>query len=213
MKLKSNDNIRVFDKTVVAYDQWFENHRNAWQSELLAVKQFISGTEEALEIGVGTGRFASQMGILKGIEPAPEMAKMARARGIEVDEGMAENLPYTNEKFSTVLMVTIDCFLENIEKTYSEAFRVLKPGGQIVVGFLDKNGEAARRYKKVKDESDVYAQARFRSPEEIVTLLTKAGFGRFEFCQTLLVPDPDKTETPIPGYGKGSFVVVRGIKG
>ncbi|MCH8234020.1 MAG: class I SAM-dependent methyltransferase [Bacteroidetes bacterium] len=191
---------------------WFDGHKNAYQSELLAVKQFIPVAKEGIEIGVGSGRFASQLGIKKGIEPAPDMAQLARSRGIEVDERIAENLPYAGEQFNLVLMVTIDCFLNNIEKAYSEASRVLKSGGQIVVGFLDKNGETARKYKSKKVKSSVYKQAHFHSPEEMVSMLMKAGFGRFEFCQTLLVPDPEKVETPVPGYGKGSFVVVSGIK-
>lgn len=41
----------LFDKTAIAYDQWFEDHENAWRSELLAVKQFIPKAKHGLKSG------------------------------------------------------------------------------------------------------------------------------------------------------------------
>jgi len=35
-----------------------------------------------IEIGVGTGRFASQLGIKLGLEPSKSMASLARQRGM-----------------------------------------------------------------------------------------------------------------------------------
>ncbi len=202
----------LFDKTASAYDHWFEEHENAWRSEILAIKQFVPVGKEGLEVGVGTGRFAAEFGVRRGIEPARNMAKMARKRGIDVAEGVGENLPYPNNCFDFVLMVAVDCFVDDIEKTYREVFRVLKPGGRIIIGLLDKNGTVAKNYEAKKAPDNVYWNAHFHTAEETTNLLKKSGFRNFEFCQTLTVPDPPMIEPPVSGYGKGSFVAIKGEK-
>jgi SAM-dependent methyltransferase len=207
-----NTENNLFDKTAIEYDQWFDEHENAYQSELLAVKQFIPFGKYGLEVGVGTGRFAAELGIQKGVEPAPNMAAMAKARGIDVMEGVAENLPYADNQFDFVLMVAMDCFIDDIHKAYKEMYRVLKPSGRIIIGLLDKNGDVAKRYEAKKAPDNVYWYAHFHTTEETVALLESVGFSDFEFCQTLTTPDPSAVKQPISGYGKGSFVVIRAGK-
>lgn len=207
-----NTRNNLFDKTAVEYDQWFDENENAYKSELLAIKQFIPVGKDGLEVGVGTGRFAAELGIQKGIEPAPNMAAMARGRGIDVEIGVAENLPYADHQFDFVLMVAVDCFVDDIEKTYGEVYRVLKIGGQIIIGLLDKNGAVAKRYEAKKTPNNVYWFANFHTTEETVAMLENTGFSDFEFCQTLVVPDPSVVEKPIPRYDKGSFVVIKAVK-
>ena len=60
-----------------------------------------------------------------------------------------------------------------------------------------------------------YKEATFYSVPMIAELLTKAGFGDHQFCQTLFKPLGELMDTePVrDGYGEGSFVVVRGRKG
>ncbi len=64
-------------------------------------------------MGVGTGRFALPPGITVGVEPALAMTSIARKRGIEVYEARAEELPFDNESFDFVVMVTTICFLRD----------------------------------------------------------------------------------------------------
>ena len=207
-----NTENNLFDKTTIEYDQWFDNHEATYQSELLAVKQFIPTGKNGMEVGVGTGRFAAELGIQKGIEPASNMAEMARVRGIDVVEGVAEKLPYVDNQFDFVLMVAVDCFVDNIEQTYREIHRVLKPEGEIIIGLLDKNGAVAKKYEAKKAPDNVYLYAQFHTTEETITMLEQAGFDDFVFCQTLTVTDPPVVELPLPGYGEGSFVVIKGCK-
>jgi SAM-dependent methyltransferase len=83
----------VFDENAAAYDAWFDENPSIYRMELEAVRGFIPAIGEGLEIGVGTGRFALPLGITIGVEPSPRMAALARQRGIEVREGIAEALP------------------------------------------------------------------------------------------------------------------------
>ena len=83
----------TFDKYADEYDAWYERYKPAYESELFALKAFLPEDLEklkALEIGVGTGRFASSLGIGFGLEPSRAMAKIAKKRGIETVLGVAE---------------------------------------------------------------------------------------------------------------------------
>ncbi len=165
-----------------------------------------------MEVGVGTGRFAAPLGIRFGVDPSPPMARVARERGIQVAMGVGEALPFANASLDLVLMVTTACFLEDLDRGLREARRVLRTGGSIVVGFVDRASPLGAEYLARKDESVFYRAARFYTVPEILASLTQAGFGRFETCQTLFGP-PTRTppeECVKPGYGEGSFVAVRG---
>ena len=68
-----------------------------------------------MEIGVGTGRFAEPLGFREGVEPSPAMAERARRRGLEVTDGVAENLPLPDATYDVALMVTTICFVDDLE--------------------------------------------------------------------------------------------------
>ena len=80
-------------------------------------------------------------------------------------------------------------------------------------GMKEKKGEKeGRKGMKGKDQAGFYRDARFLSPEEMTALLEGAGFRDLVFAQTLFSQPEEMTslQLPIPGYGRGSFVVVRG---
>jgi hypothetical protein len=64
------------------YEDWFERNREAYLSELLAVRALVPWRGLGLEIGVGTGRFAGPLGVEIGIDPAIEMLGYARSRDV-----------------------------------------------------------------------------------------------------------------------------------
>lgn len=201
----------VFQSKATDYDCWFDRHPHLFQSELAAIRLVLPSFEKGMEIGVGTGRFAAALGIRYGLEPLEDFAKIARSRGIEVVKGIAEKLPYPDASFDLVLMVTVDCFLDDVPEAFGEAHRVLKPGGSLVVAFLDKNGVFAKKYEQ--SGKDAYKNARFHSPEEIVGWMTGAGFADFQLAQTLFCGDEvSEVEKPGDGVGKGSFAIVLGKK-
>ncbi len=45
------------------YEAWFQNHEAAYLSELLALRDFLPRSGLGVEIGVGSGRFATPLGI------------------------------------------------------------------------------------------------------------------------------------------------------
>ena len=80
---------------------------------------------------------------------------------------------------------------------FAEAFRVLKLGGFIIIGFVDK-------------ASKFYKEATFFSAQEVLKDLEEAGFQPEKIKQTLI---PEALPASIlDGFGKGAFVVIRGVK-
>ena len=200
-----------FDPIAQEYDQWFDENKNTFYSELEAIKYFLPTQGKGVEIGVGTGRFASELGIEQGVEPSASMAMFAKQRGIEVIISKAEKLPYENESFDFAIMVAVDPFVEDIEKVYSEISRILKTGGRLIAGSLHKDGDVARKYMGMTD-SEVYKSANFHTVAETIQQLTLAGFSDFKTCQTLFSICPTEVETPESGHDKGSFVAIVAIK-
>ena len=145
--------VEPFEKHRDRYENWFERHRYAYLSELEAVRKLLPKEGKGAEIGVGTGRFAAPLGIKLGVEPSKAMAEIARKRGVEVIEGVAESLPFPDESLDYLLMVTTICFVDDPEKALREAYRVLKPGGALIIGFVDRDSPIGRYYEEHRDES------------------------------------------------------------
>ncbi|MBK5192337.1 MAG: class I SAM-dependent methyltransferase [Flavobacteriaceae bacterium] len=206
----------IFNSHVEEYEAWYEKHNDAYLSEVAAVKeQFLKLPENlrGIEVGLGTGRFAEPLGIKEGIEPAMEMAKIAMNRDIEIMKGVAEHLPYAALQFDFVLFVTI-CHLDNVKEAFAEAHRVLKNGGSIIVGFLDKDQSVAKQYEDKRGRSTFFKHAIFYSVDRVENLLKEAGFRNFEYNQSLFgkLDQIKEVQVPKQGYGEGSFVVVKADK-
>lgn len=206
----------VFDTHVSEYEAWFNENQDTYRAELEAIRVHFARLQENLrgiEVGVGTGRFAAPLGIREGVEPAAAMAERARKRGVEVMESKAEKLPYADMQFDFVLFVTL-CHLANVEYAFSEAKRVLKSGGLLIVAFMPQDRPIAQSYQERRKWSAFYKEAQFYSVKQISDLIAALGFKNPEFNQTLIGSEDENQEgqIPISGSDRGSFVVVSALK-
>jgi SAM-dependent methyltransferase len=200
-----------FDEYSDAYDEWFDRHMDAYQAELAAIRRLLPPPgAKGLDVGVGSGKFAAPLGIRIGIEPSAAMARKARSRGVAVFPGLAEELPLGTGLFDFVLMVTTICFVDDVGQSFREAYRVLKTGGCIIVGFVDKESELGQRYSRHRESSRFYKHATFFSAWEVMRHLEKAEFAITDIVQTLV---PGASPAVImEGFGKGAFVAIKGVK-
>ncbi len=205
-----------FDKHPEEYDSWFDEHENVYESELLAVKEMVpEDPGRAVEIGIGGGRFSSRLGIDEGVDPSEAMAEIARSRGIKVKIGRSEDLPLESSGYDLAALVTTVCFVDDLDETFAEANRVLKPGGKVVVAFIPADSEVGKAYAATKDEDKFFRVAQFYTSDEIVESVKNAGFSEIETVQTMSkgLEEADRSvEEPVPGHEKGSFIVLRGTK-
>lgn len=204
---------KVFDKYYRDYDSWFAKHELVYNAELNLIKQLIP-VGRGLEVGVGTGKFAIPLGMKDGVEPSERMAEIAMERGVKVVKGVAEDLPYHNDSFDFVLLVTTICFVDDPLKALKEAWRVIKSGGYLIIGFVDKESSIGQKYEKDKNKSKFYSSATFFSSKQIENYLIISGFGKIEAYQTLfhMLDEIEKVEPVTKGYGTGAFIGMRGKK-
>lgn len=203
---------KLFDKNWERYDAWFERHGNIYLSELKALQKALP-EGDGLEVGVGSGRFASPLDVKIGIDPSINMLRLAKKRGIEAILGVGEALPFKDRTFDFVLIVVTLCFVEEPEHVLREACRVLRSGGRLVVGEINKDSQWGRLYEAKRKESMFYKAANFYSGDDIIKMFDRAGIRYLESYQTLLQPPTiEIEEEPGKGADKGGFVVIVGFK-
>lgn len=203
--------ISPFDKHHHRYESWFANHNAAYCSELLAVQALLPRFGFGLEIGVGTGRFAAPLGVCVGLDPSAAMLEYARARGIQVVQGIAEQLPFAANSFDFALSVATICFLDDVRAMLHEARRVIKPDGCLVLGFIDRGSSMGQEYLNQQTDNVFYREATFYTAEEVEKMLRESGFTSMEWVQTLSRPVREIVEVEpfCAGHGKNAFVVVK----
>lgn len=87
--------------------------------------------------------------------------------------GVGEHLPLASAVFDAVIFVTTLEFVRDVDAALSEAARVTKPGGRVVLGVLNARGPWAARRRRSEDA--VWKSARFFSRAEIEERLRMFG--------------------------------------
>lgn len=138
------------------------------------------------------------------------MRKIAHETGIDVVNGYAEVLLIATGILNTALMVTTICFVNDIEGSLREAYRVLTPTGRPVIGFIDRESFVGCAYEERELGNVFYSVANFYSTEELQHHLKSVGFSTFDLRQIIFHPlrKIRDVEAIKEGYGEGAFVVV-----
>ena len=162
------------------YDLWFQSREGQAIFEiekhcLRALIRTVTGLW--LEVGLGSGRFATSLGISEGVDPSPGMLAIAARRNIHAVRGIGEDLPYQDATFDGVLMVTTLCFLIDPKRTLMECGRVLQRTGILVVGIVPAGSSWGRLYRaKGHEGHPLYSKAKFHTCEQVVRICADAGF-------------------------------------
>jgi ubiquinone/menaquinone biosynthesis C-methylase UbiE len=120
---------------------------------------------------------------------------MARRRGIEIIRGRAESIPIRDESCSSVLLVTVICFLDDPVLAFREIHRILVPQGTLIIGFIEREGQIAQKYLREGGKRRFLSRARFYSTGEVQALLKGTGLrvarvdSRAGFCVIAALKD------------------------
>ncbi len=116
--------------------RWEKRHGAELRRKLLA-----HARGRVLEIGVGTGLSLPHyppMDELVAADPSEPMLRRAKRRaaeaGVDVTfvEASAEQLPFEDDSFDTVVSMLVLCTVENQQRALQEIRRVLRPNGQFL---------------------------------------------------------------------------------
>jgi ubiquinone/menaquinone biosynthesis C-methylase UbiE len=98
---------------------------------------------DVLEIGFGTGlnlpHYPAHVHRITTVDPNPGMHRLARRRirrsRIAVDQrvGGGERLPFEGDRFDCAVSTFTLCSISNVEGALGEVYRVLKPGGRLLL--------------------------------------------------------------------------------
>ncbi|MEM2742858.1 MAG: class I SAM-dependent methyltransferase [Candidatus Methanomethylicaceae archaeon] len=206
--------MKVFNEFAEEYDKWYEQNREVFESECKLISSLeLEGF--GIEIGVGTGIFAPFSKISIGIDPAINMLKIAKRRKIEVIRAVGEALPFRDEIFDFVIMITTLPFLRSTEMTLEEIRRILRSKGRVVIVDIPKNSKWGESYEEKKAKGHrFYKYANFYNFEEILELLKKKSF-RIEKIKATLRQPPGEVkfvENPEDEFKGHGFVGIKAMK-
>jgi len=161
--------IEIFERYWERYDSWYDRNREIFLKEVELIRRNLGEFKRGLEVGVGTGRFAVELGIECGLDLSNAMLRLSKSRGIEVVKACAEILPF-KQVFDLVLFAFTLCFLENPIDALRSARDVLVNGGRVVVCCVPRDSKLAEDYMSRRD-SPFYSKARFYTTSEILNML------------------------------------------
>ena len=141
--------------------------------------------KELLDVGCGDGAWAFELArqgaTVTALDADPSMIAAARLRaqnevsGVQLVEGNVGNLPFDDATFDIVVAVTVLCFVHDAEHAMTEIARVLKPGGQLVIGELGRwSLWAAQRRMRGWIGHPVWRAVKFRTAAELRRLADTA---------------------------------------
>ena len=186
-------------------------HKKFYKNALKAINP--KKDDKYLEIGFGSGifikKYMSHVSKIAGIDYSEDMVKLAsninrklvESGKAEFKQGYASSLPWDDNEFTVVAAIEVFFFLNETEKTLKEIFRILKPGGRLIIemGFNKDDGVDHKRIIK-KMNLKLY------SGEEMKKLLKNAGFNDvvIDYYKAFWIP--------IKGHIVPKGMVVKGIK-
>jgi len=172
----------IFDRqTAERQEAWFktESGRAALRLQSGLVLRLLDPKprERVLDVGCGSGIYLQifkRTGLLvTGLDPSKDMLNMASERlGTRVGlfPGRAEDLPFEDNEFDLVTLITCLEFTSNPQVALAEAFRVARR--RVFIGVLNKMSLTAliRRTRGLVRDS-VYNKARFFSLWELTAMI------------------------------------------
>lgn len=138
----------IFDQVAGEYDKIC----NAYSLERR--RDFIGRHAQGkiLEVGAANGVICEALAASHEItvcDISPEMCRMAEQKGLRAVCCDAENLPFENQNFHTVIATEVLYYFDRPERFVKEAARVLKPGGKLLITLPSLTGQMADRLRHV----------------------------------------------------------------
>jgi len=158
-----------FDENFLKYDSWYDKHEREYHEQLEFIRERLP-SGKGVEIGVGTGRFASRLGISVGVDASEKMLSLAASRGIFPIMAYADRLPFISGYFDFSIFIVTICFLDDPIASLKEAGRI---SNEVISVILEAGTEYTNKLQQEK--KGFYAYAKFYSEADMIKMYTIAG--------------------------------------
>ena len=118
---------------------WFVGRRAILESFMRGIVAKIGARPSAiriLDVGCGTGanlEMLSQFGEAEGVDVSDDALEFCRGKGLNVQKGLAEKLPYEDGAFDVTTALDVVEHLDDDIAGLEEMFRVTKTGGYSLI--------------------------------------------------------------------------------
>lgn len=175
----------VFDGLAKDYDKWYKNGIGMFADRTetrLALELFSPRKgQNVLDVGCGTGNFSlkiAQMGCeVTGVDISAEMLKVAKKKSAGIEPKIrfqrmdVYDLKFPDNCFDGVFSMAAFEFVKEPEKAYNEMYRVLKPGGGLLIGTINPDSRWGQLYLSEDfRKNSVFKYADFKTIEDLKSL-------------------------------------------
>jgi ubiquinone/menaquinone biosynthesis C-methylase UbiE len=181
--------------------------------------------EVVLDLGSGSGldcflasKRVGDSGRVIGVDMTPEMIDAAREnarkgnyKNVEFRLGEIENLPVADGSVDVVISNCVINLSPNKNRVFEEAFRVLKPGGRLIISDLVLLSELP---PAIKENADAYVSCISGAvkKEEYLNLIKQAGFQDVKVIEETIFPLENIISDPEAKNLKIASIKVYGVK-
>lgn len=188
------------DEIAANYDQWYQNPRGAFIDQLeteAALKLFAPyPNQPVLDAGCGTGNFSiklARMGSnVTGIDISEDMLSLAKnkAAHLHLDINFfrmdLHSLNFADHFYAGVFSMAAWEFVIDPERAFAELWRVLRPGGKLLIGTINRESPWGQQYmEQAKQPGSVFGSACFKSLQDLKNLASQHISG---WSECLFVP-------------------------
>ncbi len=130
-----------YAKRAAGYDRWWASYVAATIGQTLSRVQ-LDGGEALLDVGCGTGTLLDTLSqswpdlALSGMDLSPEMLQVAAQKlggRAQLMLGEANALPFADGAFQVLVSTSVFHYLRDPAGALAEFYRVLTPGGRLVI--------------------------------------------------------------------------------
>jgi len=158
------------------------DYGNAALNNFMKEQLLLKENDHVLEIGFGTGKLIFEMakqvnkGLIEGIDLSDAMVAIAEKKNkiyiaegkVIIRQGDFEETAYNDNRFDKICSANTIYFWPQPHNCIKNILRILKPGGKLILAFVDK-AQLERRPLS----TNVF---HFYHQDEIITLLSRNGF-------------------------------------
>ncbi|MDR7868687.1 MAG: methyltransferase domain-containing protein [Sporomusaceae bacterium] len=226
-------NANYFHELAAKYDAWFATPHGSYvhrfeREAVMALAAPAPGMTVA-DIGCGTGIYTDELlqagARVTGVDISPEMLALAARRtarhgdAVAFLTGDAAALPFATASFDMVTSITAMEFFADPRACLQDMYRIVKPGGRLVVATLGSLSPWAwQRRLKTYFKKTVFRHATFHSLGDLRAYLAPHKITAWRgaifvppFAPAALIRRPDPFERWCQNHipSMGAFLVVR----